>query len=90
VTRLHVRYDRAHFPEDLMLTETHDRQPFQVVYALHHPFAGPAQCPAGDSYRKSLHERFAQEADNLADLTGWTLADIRGRMDKDGETAVAR
>src|SRR5579862_7648213 len=39
ITRLHIRYDRGHFPEDLAFTETHDKQSFQVVYALHHPFA---------------------------------------------------
>ena len=89
ITRLHIRYDRGHFPEDLAFTETHDKQSFQVVYALHHPFAGPASCAAGDAYRKSLHERFTEEAANLGDLTGWSTADIRSRMDKDGETAAA-
>ena len=37
VTRLHVRYDRAHFPEDLMLQETADRENFQGRYVLRHP-----------------------------------------------------
>ncbi|HLY54664.1 MAG TPA: DUF2330 domain-containing protein [Stellaceae bacterium] len=89
VTRLHIRYDRGHFPEDLAFTETRDKQSFQVVYALHHPFAGTAACQAGAEYRKSLHQRFAEEADNLSDLTGWAAADIRTRMDKDGETSAA-
>ncbi|HLY54665.1 MAG TPA: DUF2330 domain-containing protein [Stellaceae bacterium] len=89
ITRLHVRYDRGHFPEDLALTETHDRESFQVVYALHHPFAGSAACKAGEEYRKTLKARFTEEADNLSDLTGWTTADIRSRMDKDGETTSA-
>src|SRR5205823_1025414 len=30
LTRLHVRYDRAHFPEDLVFQETGDRQNFQA------------------------------------------------------------
>jgi len=34
VTRLHVRYDAEHFPEDLMFQETGDRQNFQVRDAL--------------------------------------------------------
>src|SRR5712691_10369069 len=47
VTRLHVRYDRDHFPEDLMLQETPDRQNFQGRYVLRHPYSGPATCEAG-------------------------------------------
>jgi hypothetical protein len=89
VTRLHVRYDRAHFPEDLLLTETRDTEPFQVVYALHHPFTGAAACPAGEEYRKSLPARFEREAEALSDLTGWTTADIHGRMASQGETGAA-
>ena len=42
VTRLHVRYDREHFPEDLALQETGDRQSFQARYVLRHPF--PWRC----------------------------------------------
>jgi hypothetical protein len=89
ITRLHVRYDRAHFPEDLALMETDDRRSFQVVYALHYTWIQQAACPAGDEYRKSLRIRFAEEANNLSDLTGWPIADIKTRMDKEGETAAA-
>ncbi len=32
ITRLHVRYDAAHFPEDLMFQETADRANFQGRY----------------------------------------------------------
>src|SRR4029078_9095081 len=32
VTRWHVRYDRAHFPADLVFQETGDRQNFQARY----------------------------------------------------------
>ncbi len=47
VTRLHVRYDRAHFPEDLVFHETGDRTNFQGRYVLRHAFTGPATCAAG-------------------------------------------
>src|SRR5438132_592092 len=40
LTRLHVRYDRAHFPEDLVFQETGDRQNFQARYVLHHAWEG--------------------------------------------------
>ena len=36
LTRLHVRYDNAHFPEDLVFQETGDRTNFQGRYVLRH------------------------------------------------------
>jgi hypothetical protein len=85
VTRLHVRYDAAHFPEDLALMETHDRGNYQVRYVLNHPWQGYATCWRAWEYRKSLPARFDEEAKNLAALTGWTLADIKTRMAETGE-----
>jgi hypothetical protein len=85
VTRLHVRYDRAHFPEDLMLQETSDRANFQGRYVLRHPFAGAARCEAGAEYRRQLVRNFAQQAQALARLTGWDIADIRQRMAETGQ-----
>ena len=43
VTRLHVRYDRAHFPEDLVFQETADRTNFQGRYVLRHAWTGEAR-----------------------------------------------
>jgi hypothetical protein len=40
ITRLHVRYSRDKFPEDLMFQETSNRQQFQGRYILNHPFTG--------------------------------------------------
>ena len=80
VTRLHVRYDRAHFPEDLVFQETADRQNFQGRYVLRHPFTGDLDCPAGERYREELARRREREAQTLADLTGWKLEAIRAKM----------
>src|SRR5439155_3853039 len=44
LTRLHVRYDRAHFPEDLVFQETADRANFQGRYVLRHPWKGTTAC----------------------------------------------
>ena len=85
ITRLHVRYDRAHFPEDLMFHETADQQNFQGRYILRHPFTGEAKCAAGDAYRSSLAKRYAEEAENLSRLTGWDEAGIREKMSKSGQ-----
>ena len=85
VTRLHVRYDAAHFPEDLMFQETADRGNFQGRYILRHPFKGEAKCAAGEDYVRSLGLRFEQEAETLAHLTGWQLTEIKKRMAATGQ-----
>jgi hypothetical protein len=81
VTRLHVRYDAAHFPEDLAFMETRDRENFQGRYVLRHPWHGAASCPAAEKYRASLPARFKQEAQNLAGLTGWDVKEITTRIE---------
>src|SRR5262245_27860175 len=80
VTRMHVRYDAAHFPEDLVLQETADRTNFQGRYVLRHPWTGNDECPATEEYRRELAQRHEQDAQQLADLTGWDIADIRTQM----------
>jgi hypothetical protein len=80
LTRLHVRYDAEHFPEDLVFQETADRQSFQGRYVLRHPWQGKATCAAGREYRRALRERWQTEAQTLASLTGWDLQRIRGKM----------
>ena len=85
VTRLHVRYDAAHFPEDLVFMETRDRENFQGRYVLRHPWRGTATCPAAEAYRASLPARFRQEAQNLAGITGWDAKDIAARMETAGQ-----
>jgi hypothetical protein len=80
LTRLHVRYDAAHFPEDLVFQETADRTNFQGRYVLRHAWTGSETCSAADGYRKGLRERHEQEAERLASLTGWEISDIRKKM----------
>jgi hypothetical protein len=80
VTRMHVRYDAEHFPEDLVLQETADRQNFQARYVLRHPWKGEDGCPATEEYRRALLRRHQQEAQHLATLTGWDINDIRAQM----------
>jgi hypothetical protein len=77
VTRLHVRYDAAHFPEDLVFQETANRENFQGRYVLRHPWKGQATCPAADEYRRQLAQRQEREAQTLAWLTGWDVNEIR-------------
>jgi len=81
LTRLHVRYDGAHFPEDLTFQETSDRTNFQARYVLRHPYKGGASCPAMQEYERQVRSRQEREAESLASLTGWSIDDIRRRMD---------
>src|SRR5207245_210522 len=86
VTRLHVRYDAAHFPEDLMFQETGDRSNFQGRYVLRHPWTGTSDCPSAAAYREQLVKRQQTEAQTLASLTGWELQEIHRKMNFDPAT----
>jgi len=79
VTRLHVRYDRAHFPEDLMFQETGDRQNYQGRYVIRHPWSGESSCDTS-AYYEQVRARQEREARQLASLTGWDINDIRAKI----------
>ncbi|MBE9212190.1 DUF2330 domain-containing protein [Plectonema cf. radiosum LEGE 06105] len=87
VTRLHVRYTRDKFPEDLMFQETSNRDSFQGRYVLQHPFTGETNCSAARQYQKSLRNRFEKEAQTLAKLTNWNIQDIRQKMKIEGQVS---
>jgi Na+-translocating ferredoxin:NAD+ oxidoreductase RnfD subunit len=80
VTRLHLRYDAAHFPEDLAFQDTGNRENFQARYVLRHPFKGNASCKAAAEYRDAVAKRQGVEAQTLASLTGWKIESIRKKM----------
>jgi hypothetical protein len=88
VTRLHLRYDAAHFPEDLVFQTTGDRGNFQGRYVMRHPWTGSDECEAADQYRRDLRDRQEADARRLADLTGWELAEIRRKMSLRGQPAA--
>jgi hypothetical protein len=81
ITRLHVRYDANHFPDDLRFQETGDQTNFQGRFVLRHAWEGPDQCNAVLNYRAGVKQRQEKEAQLLASLTGWNINDIRHRMD---------
>jgi len=80
LTRLHVRYDAAHFPEDLVFQETADRTNFQGRYVLRHPWTGTESCEAAARYRVELARRQEEEIRTLSQLTGWPIAEIRTKV----------
>jgi hypothetical protein len=83
ITRLHVRYDAGHFPEDLVFQETSDQSNYQARYVLRHPWKGEGSCEGMREYRRSVRERRVKEAETLASLTGWNLSSIRRKMGGD-------
>jgi len=81
LTRLHLRYTRESLPEDLVFQETQDRGNFQARYVLRHPWSGSADaCAAAGPYFDAVRARNEREAQTLASLTGWPLAEVRSRM----------
>jgi len=81
ITRLHVRYNKSSFPEDLTFQETADTENYQGRYVLRYPWKGSSSCAAAETYRSSLAKRFETEAQTLASLTGWDINDVRKKMD---------
>jgi hypothetical protein len=88
VTRLHVRYDGAHFPEDLVFQETGDRSNFQGRYILRHAWTGTETCSEADAYRRELSTRREREAQTLSSLTGWDINEIRRKQGPGPRAAV--
>ncbi len=81
LTRLHLRYTKDSLPEDLVFQETSDHANFQARYVLRHPWSGDENaCAEAKPYFESVHVRQEREAQTLAQLTGWDVNDIRGRM----------
>jgi hypothetical protein len=72
-TRMHVRYDRQNFPQDLQFQETSDKRNFQCRYIITHPALGPFECSEGKRYEKEVYKRREKELIQLALLTGWNV-----------------
>ena len=81
-TRLHVRYNRGSFPQDLMFQNTPNKENFQARYVITHPATGDFNCEAGKNYLKELKKRRQTEMQNLNSLTGKTYEDWDVVMDE--------
>jgi hypothetical protein len=80
ITRIHARYTRDKFPEDLVFQSTGNRENYQGRYVMRHPFKGKISCDAGKQYARTLGERQEKEAQTLASYTGWNINEIRKKM----------
>src|SRR5262249_28311660 len=85
ISRLHVRYTRAKFPEDLVFQSTPNQENFQGRYVLRHPYEGEMKCDAATAYKAEVAKRHEIDAQTLANLTGWDITDIRRKMGMDAK-----
>ena len=74
VTRLHVRYGRKTFPQDLLFLNTPNQGSFQGRYVIHHEAKGNLDCSEGRDYKASLRLRKQREMQELTALTGWSAS----------------
>jgi hypothetical protein len=72
-TRLHFRYNRNSFPQDLMFQVTPNKENFQARYIITHPATGNLTCEEGKKYLQELKTRRKNELKELTVLTGKTL-----------------
>jgi hypothetical protein len=74
-TRMHIRYNRDAFPQDLMFEETANNENYQARYIITHPAKGDFSCEAGKKYLHLLKERRKEELQMLTTLTGKNYSD---------------
>lgn len=74
-TRLHFRYNRKSFPQDLMFQVTPNKETFQARYIITHPATGSLSCDAGKQYLQQLRKRRKDELRELTALTGKNIDD---------------
>ena len=72
-TRLHFRYNRRSFAQDLMFQVTPNTQNFQARYIITHPATGSFTCDAGRKYLADLKQRRKKELLQLTELTGTNI-----------------
>ena len=71
-SRLHVRYGRSYFPQDLLFQETPNKEQFQGRYIIRHPAQGDLSCIEGQRYLYELTRRRQQEVQNVVAMAGWS------------------
>jgi hypothetical protein len=72
-TRLHFRYNRQSFPQDLAFQVTPNNANFQARYIITHPATGDLSCDAGRKYLQDLKKRRKNELRELTSLTGTNI-----------------
>ncbi len=76
-TRLHVRYTKDKFPQDLQFQVTPNQENFQARYIITHPASGAFDCSEGQTYLRKLSSRRKNEVNQLYTLTGWNVENYK-------------
>ena len=87
-TRLHVRYNRNKFPQDLQFQVTPNTDNFQARYIITHPATGDFTCNAGKKYLEDLKQRRTDELEMLTYLTNKNYSDWDVVMNDDEEKFI--
>lgn len=87
-TRLHLRYNRDKFPQDLVFQVTPNTDSYQARYIITHPATGDFNCEAGKKYLKELKQRRSDEMEMLTYLTGKTYGDWDVVMNEEEEKYI--
>jgi hypothetical protein len=82
-TRLHIRYNRKTFPQDLQFIETSNTKHFQGRYIVTHPATGDLSCEDGKKYLLNLKKRQKKEEAQYALLTGRAIQPTGSGQQKD-------
>jgi hypothetical protein len=90
-TRLHFRYNRKSFAQDLMFQVTPNTETYQASYVITHPATGDFNCTAGKKYLRDLKARRKKELIELTALTGTNINNWQddATAKNDEETNVA-
>lgn len=79
VTRLYVNYSSHIFNTPIAFLETKDQTPFHTFFNIIKPTAELKTCNS-PQYFEELKTRHKQEAQNLANITGWPLKEIEKKL----------
>ena len=74
-TRMHIRYNRSSFPQELMFQTTPADDNFQARHIITHPATGYLSCAGGKKYLTNLRQRRLKELKTLVQLTGKDLSE---------------
>ncbi|MCB0428519.1 MAG: DUF2330 domain-containing protein [Flavobacteriales bacterium] len=82
ITRLHVRYNRKNFPQDLAFQTTPDMEHFQGRYIIQHAVKEDLSCDDAQKYYQDVAQRRERELRELASLTGWKPSSYASYVDE--------
>lgn len=72
LTRLKVRANTVHFPQDLFFQPTKNQRSFQTLFHVQHKATNITNCAAGLAYFEELRWRQEKRWQELLALTGWS------------------